>query len=811
VSGSGEGTSAAGGAGASPEAAVPAGAGPGLPPGSLAGIFTLSLSILVLQVALTRLLSVVLWYHFAFVAISLAMLGLAVGGIALYLFPALLRATPRLVPWLCRASAVSSAIALVYSVGTPIDTVTSPTVFGGEVAAYYVVLLLPFLASGLAISAVLSYHSRSISTLYLFDLVGASLGCVLVVFLLSLVGAPASILAAAVGFCLAGAAFSRGALADRGFVALFLALFGWQLVLAPFEPDHMHGQPDADVEAGQEKILARWNSHSRIVVTETRPGFRQINIDGSATTGIHHVPEPVTTESTRRLLRWLPYYGGATPYSFLPENPSSLIIGPGGGIDILTGVYHGADVTAIELNGVIHGAMTEPPLDEWSGYVYTAPGVEVIHDEARSWIRRADRRFDLIQAMMIDTWAATSSGAFALAENAVYTVEAFEDLYDHLTPEGVVHYTRWNEATPRQSLRVLALITEALRRRGIEDPERYVVVLHEMSQGMDQASILWAKRPFSEEDLGELEAHMAFREANPLTKLVWPGDAYDNVLSTFVRTQDRQAFLDSYEWDVSPTTDDRPFFFNTMRLREVTSIDEHFVNEQAVGVLLTVLVTVSALVGVSFLLPFLFAYRRIRREGGSGTALRLLYFCGLGFGFMLLEIPALQRFGLYLGHPTYTLSTILTVLLLSAGTGSFVAGRLFADEPVRGARIALVGILIFIALLGTVVPGILHETLTWPLWMRILMTASLLGPLGILLGFPLPLGVRALGEGGRSLVPWAWGMNGATSVLASVLGVAIGMYAGFTMSTVVAGACYLVALATTASLGGAAGGESSPT
>jgi len=187
---------------------------------------------------------------------------------------------------------------------------------------------------------------------------------------------------------------------------------------------------------------------------------------------------------------------------------------------------------------------------------------------------------------------------------------------------------------------------------------------------------------------------------------------------------------------------------------------------------------------------------RIRRESGKGTLVRLLYFCGLGFGFMLLEIVLLQRFGLYLGHPTYTLSTILAALLLGAGAGSFVAGRLFGDRPVGGLHVSLTAVLAAVVLLSFVVPEVLRSTLKESLHVRIGITLALLLPLGFVLGFPFPLGVRALGRKRQGLVPWAWGMNGATGVLASVVGVAIGMYVGFGTAALVGGCAYAVSLLT---------------
>jgi len=541
-------------------------------------------------------------------------------------------------------------------------------------------------------------------------------------------------------------------------------------------------------------------------VNQVNDGLMRINIDGHATTGSRKVEGPATPEAVREQLAFLMHRGAATAYAVAPKAPKVVIIGPGGGMDILAGLGYDADVTAVELNGLIYDLMTTGPLVEWSGGVYNAEGVRAVHDEARSWIRRSDERFDLVMAVMVDTWAATSAGAFALAENALYTVEAFEDFFDHLTDQGVVQMSRWHPETAAESLRTLVLMAEVMKRRGIDDPADHVVVLIDrIVDGPAQAIMLWSRQPFTTQSLNRLDRHILVRrEEQRLEKACWPGVRYDNELSEYLHSDDREAFIAALPRDVSLTTDDRPFFFHTIRLSDVLKDpDGLWVNERAVVVLVSVLAIVSVLVLLAFGLPFALRHKAIRAESGPGTSRALLYFCGLGFGFMLLEIPLLQRFGLYLGHPTYTLSTILTALLVGAGCGSWLAGRLFGDRPLAGLRLALVMVLLAIVAFGAFVPPVLQSTLAASLGTRLAITLALVTPLGLLLGFPLPLGVRALTGGRRALVPWAWGMNGATSVLASVLGVVIGMQAGFHTAALVGAGGYAVALLVSGSLPGA--------
>ena len=772
-------------------------------PGVRIGIFAVSLAILLLQIALTRLLSVVLWYHFAFVAISLAMLGLALAGIALYLAPALLRATPRLLPWYGRGAAVTMVLALVH-VTFWAPTTSGTSLFASSIVLLYLVLLLPFTLAGFAVSATLTYHARHIGPLYARDLAGAALGCVLAVPLLDGVGAPTTTLLGAALFAAAGLCYAsgRGVVLDVALLVLTLGVAGYQWATLSFEPQAMHGIPDDNPETGLAKDYAGWNSHSRIVVTPTSDWSKLINIDGHATTGIYRFDRQVNQPAVREQLNWMPIRSGSMPYVVLEDalqgaTPEVLLIGPGGGLDLLNGIYYGANILAVELNGLIWNLMKHGQIAKWAGNVYDAPGVEVVHDEARSWIRRSDRKFDLIQASMIDTWAATASGAFALAENSLYTVEAFRDYRDHLTERGIVHFMRWHEEPPRQSLRVLALIDAVMREQGDHELDQHLIVLQEpqLTEGPPMASMLWSKAPFGPSTLAHLRQSIVARQKiGPVEPLVWPGETHDNTLSQFVRSSDRDAFLRDYEFDATPTTDDRPFFFHTARLTDDIRADEAGAeNEQAVAVLRSVLWTVLVITALAFGLPLLWTFRQ-QRLGNPVTAfVKLGYFAAIGIGFMLVEIPLLQRFGLYMGHPTWSLSVVLGSLLLGAGCGGMATARV-RDDAVRRASVILLAVVVVLLLaLVAVLPPLLQATLRWSFVARALLTAVVLIPLGVVLGTALPLGVRSLHQSANALVPWAWGVNGVTSVLASVLAITIGMQAGFTVALLVGIGCYAAA------------------
>jgi hypothetical protein len=358
---------------------------------------------------------------------------------------------------------------------------------------------------------------------------------------------------------------------------------------------------------------------------------------------------------------------------------------------------------------------------------------------------------------------------------------------------------RWHEDPPRQSLRMLALAAEAQQRAGQPQVDRHVVVLEEpqVQGGMPMATMLWSKQPFSAEALQRLRRAVTERqEIGPVAILCWPGEQHDNELSRFLRCPDRDAFLAAYPYDATPTTDDRPFFFHTARLvagRDDGVADDS--NEQAVAVLRTVLTTVLVITLLAFAGPFVWALWRRRLGGARATALRLSYFAALGVGFMLVEIPLLQRFGLYMGHPAWSLGVVLGALLLGAGCGGLQASRVPFAATRRALRIALATIVVLLVLLALLTPPLLDATLRWSFAARALVTATVLLPVGAALGAALPLGVRLLHGSAAELVPWAWGINGVTSVFASVLAVVIGMQFGFTAALATGIGCYLVATA----------------
>jgi hypothetical protein len=476
----------------------------------------------------------------------------------------------------------------------------------------------------------------------------------------------------------------------------------------------------------------------------------------------------------------LAYHLAARPQGF-----SSLVIGPGGGRDLLSALVFGATrVDGVEINPIIARDVMLNRFRKYSGSVYTHPGVSVHVDDGRSFVRRSEARYDVIQASLVDTWAATAAGAYTLTENSLYTSEAFGEYLDHLTDDGFLTITRW----VFDGLRLVTLAQEACAARGL-DPAQHLAIVR-----LDRvATFLLKKSPFTPaevERLTRISADMGF------TVLYAPGLPEPPAGSEspemrrsgtapadyrrLILAADRERFLADYPVDVRATDDDRPFFFHTTRLRDQFQVA--FGRSMLFGNGLSALLT---LFGISALLVAIFVVGPLATGGGrpgSGWAGSLAYFSALGAGFMLLEVALLQRFVLLLGHPVYSLTVTLFSLLLGTGLGSFLSQRVAAAR-VRQSTIAVLGAIVAIALAApALLPRLIDAAIPWPLPLRVATAAAVMVPLGILLGMPLPAGIRLLSERQPDLVPWGWGLNGAFSVIGATLAIFIAMNWGFSIT-----------------------------
>jgi hypothetical protein len=764
----------------------------------LAGLCLTSFATLLLELALTRLFSVVLFYHFAFLAISIALLGLGAGGVFAYLRKRQLAkvATRILAERLCMMNAVVVLLVLEIVLHVPVALEVTGKNFI-RLTILYLAAAVPFFLTGVLFSIVFSRETRRIPLLYGTDLGGGALACLAVVPLLNWIGGPNTILMASAALAVAAAVWASSQNTRRvagALLAGFLLLIAANLSDKLIDVVYAKGifRDPAWVE------FARWNALSRVEVDRIGRA-KSIVIDADASTYIMNVqPDHVQGTPWERILMSRP----PALVNVLRPRGDFAIIGPGGGIDVLTALFNGSpSVTGIEINPIIANTIMRGRYATYSKHLYQRPDVHMNVTDGRSYLRSMPQQFDVVQMTLVDTWASTAAGAFALSENNLYTVEAFREYFEHLRPDGMIAITRWEFHEPREALRVVAEAMEALHRLGVANPARNFIVA---SQGLLNEDgipvvVLAKKTPFTPDEEAAVQAH--FLKYSELHALYMPSEPQQNPFGDLIASNDARAFARTYAYNVAPVDDNAPFFFFTLKPGQIVGAQSlhHGVDWKVnLGVLVLLLVLVISLAAV---LAFLILPMALHRGQVRQSPLPLLYFVAVGLGYILVEIAFIQRFVLFLGHPTYALTVVIFLLMLSSGAGSLFSRRWLPRTELAWMPIILVvgALLIDVIFL----PRWLESWVGLTLYSRMAVSGLLLAPLGFVMGMPFPTGLRALAARAESnlhlsaddnAVEWAWAMNAAASVLGSVLAMVIAIQFGLNVTLACGIAAYLFAL-----------------
>jgi hypothetical protein len=785
-----------------------------------AGVFVISLATLMFQLLLTRIFSVTMWYHYAFMAISLAMFGMTVGALIVYLRPQWFpeEGVHRQLARSAVLFPVLIVLALVTHLCIPFPK--DPSIVGLlSVAINYTVIAVPFVASGVCIALVLTRFPASVGSLYASDLVGASVGCVGMVVLLQYMDGPSAILMTAAIAALAPICFGRALAPEKtratrlGTVAA-VALGSLAVLNASVVHDSSGGLRPVWVKGRAEEppVLERWNSFSRVAVWGPYHGGSAvwglspkspkaasdryvINIDASASTDITRF------DGDLGKLDWLRYDITNLAHR-IRRNGSVMVIGVGGGRDILSALTCGQKrVVGVELNGRIVDALTGT-YGDFSGHIDRDPRVTIVSDEARSYASRSGEKFDIIEASLIDTWAATAAGAFVLGESALYTTDGWRILMSRLEPHGVITFSRWYRRDAAEVYRLTALATQALLDQGVADPRRNIMLVRHMGEAEGRSegpegigTILVSPSAFSTEDVAtidEVARDLAFEV------MLSPDIATDPMLATIATSKDLRKLADAQPFDISPPTDDRPFFFQMLRPRDVLSphleSEGWRTNALAVLVLFTILATVVVLTTLCIVVPLWMTSRR--KEVLAGSSPLFTYFMGIGFGFMLVEMAMMQRLNLFLGHPVYGATVVLCSMLVSGGIGSYLSQRWVPGPGVAAPRATrcLAALIAVVLVWALVSPAIFAKFVSFGTPVRIAIAALTIAPVATLMGMGFPLGMRLAASRGAAITPWLWGANGATSVCASVLAIVISLAFSISTALLVGVACYVVSL-----------------
>ena len=761
-------------------------------------IFVISLAGLVLEVAYTRVVSYKLWYYYVYLVIGLALLGIGSGATAVVLSRRLREASTSTI--LRRGSYLGAAsIVLGYVVIAllPIDTVTLWSYGTGasfkSIGALLIIcltLFATFLSVGVMVSTLLGRGGEEVSRLYFYDLVGAGLGCAVVVYLVVLLGPPGTIALSAALMAANGVVFTPKAPAalrplGAAFAVLLLVLGLVQGLLPDVKPETSKVQRPKD---GWE--YSGWGPVFRVDVGPVygREDAKWLIHDATYGSAIHQFDGNPKSETRFNddPRKW--------PFDVLQTPPDrQLIIGSAGGNEILASLYRGSkQIDAVELNPVTV-KIVKDRFKDYTGDLTSFDQVNLTNGDGRTYLAKTDKKYDLVWFVAPDSYAANnaaSSGAFVLSESYLYTADMLTETLNHLSDRGI-GVAQFGETDfknkPNRTARYLFTLREAFRRIGVTDPSKHILVATSedpLSSGL--STIMIKRTPFTPEEISR------FQQTVPATKLGQPIYAPGEVLSDSLVTkipgasaEELEKLRQSYPYEIGEITDDRPFFWHFAGFDDVVRKISHPINandrEDSVGErVLLLLLAIASVFAIAFLiLPFIVVKQQWKALPAKGPS--AVYFAALGLGFMLFEITMIQRLSLYLGYPTYSLTVTLASILIFTGIGALLTNRItMAPSKVL---VRALGVLVLLAVVYRLALTPLTEaTLGAPFFVRVLIAFLVLAPLGLCLGMFMPLGLRTvagLSEHADEYVAWGWAINGAFSVIGSVLTTILAMSYGF--------------------------------
>jgi hypothetical protein len=756
-----------------------------------AGIFLIALSGLVLEVSITRIFSAAIWYHFAFVAVSVALVGLGASGLVVQYRVMKLKGK-----WAENLTIYSTWGITIFIPITlfVMHALASQVIY---LPLYMVLFSVPFFLIGIIISAAFNAFASVAGRLYAADLIGASVGALLVVLFLVLTGGEGSTLIVGLIAAVSSTLFARITRNTRktiasvmfvGFaISLILLNHATQIFAIPTDPTAQKDLPIYLREHPGSKIVkTEWNSFSRIDVVEGGGGSEglvaKVFIDGGAGTNI--ISWDGNTESRQELSTWMQYL----PFKMM-QDPKVLVIGSGGGRDVVASLVSGSeDVTSVEINPIIYE--TVKSYGDRAGNVYSHQYVRSYVDEGRSFITRSSEKYDIIYVPFVDTWASVSSGGLSVSENFLYTLEGFQQYYDHLSERGKIVTVRWLIDAPR----FISTYAKLLEQNGIPQNQlhRHLIMVTSDSYTQDPSvtMVVFSKTPFTDEEIGFLSQSFSQYDYKPiLVPDQVMREPYTALLSGDITLNQ---FYDQFATKVYPVTDDNPYFLSF---------------EKPLPPAVEILLYASIGIVVIFMLvPFVWI-RRIKAVGADhqeegqintkrseiGILTVIPYFAALGVGFILIELALLQKLILLMGNPTMTFALLLFTILISSGGGSLLSSRI-AKNNMRNLVFVIGGIAGLGMLYVMLVPSIIYSVLAEPFEIKAAVSIGLLAPIGFLMGMPLPTGMRLLKVHRPDFIPWMWAINGAFSVLGAVLAIALGIMYGSSFAMILGVLVYLIAL-----------------
>lgn len=797
----------------------------------LRAITVLSAAAMGYEILLLRLFSIIQWHHFAFMVISVALLGYGASGTFLALAQQWL--LPRCVEVflgsavLFGLTAVGSFVLAQHVPFNPLEVIWDVRQWG-YLLLLYLVLSLPFFCAATGVGLAFARWPAHSGRIYRSDLLGAGSGALGIVLALSIFPLTTCLmLLSALGFGAAGLASLDSTGARRRWLPVALALCGlvlpgaWPQAWLALRMSEYKGLsqalrvPDATVLSERSSPLGLLTVvHSPTIPFRYAPDLSLHNVvDIPPQLGLftdsNNLSVITQYDGQRAPLAYLDFLPSALPYHLL-QHPRVLILGAGGGMEVLQARYHQAHtIDAVELNPQVVD-LVQRVHAEFAGHLYSAPDVRVHRAEARGFVTTSRDPYDLIQVALLDSFSASAAGVHALNESYLYTVEALQAYVHHLQPGGFLAITRWLKLPPRDSLKLFVTALLALERFGVAQPARQLALI----RGWQTATLLVKQGEFTAD---EITIMRAFCDARAFDIAYYPGmpaalaNRYNMQEAPYLFAgamalvgNNRDEFLRRYKYEITPATDDRPYFFHFFKWRV---LPEMLALRGQGGlpllewgyVLLSATLLQASVVSVGLIVLPLW---RLRRYAGALRYRRRIgvYFAALGVAFLFIEIAFIQRFILFLSHPLYATAVVLCAFLVFAGLGSGYAARLTRRaqgmlDVQRPIAYAVAGI-VSMALLYLVLLGPLFQRCLWlPGVAKIALTLVLIAPLAFCMGLPFPLGLAYVGTHIPAMIPWAWGINGCTSVLSAILATMLAMHYGFTVVVGLALGLYVLAAA----------------
>lgn len=781
-----------------------------------AGIFLLSTATLMLQVTYTRVFSIALWYHFVWMIVSIALLGYAISGTFLSIYPQFSKKNiDQLLTAISATFSLSVIITYILSNQIPFDPITIAwdNLQLIYLSLYYLLLTIPFFLSGTALALAIEKSETRINLVYFSSFMGSAFGSVLVLPLFNPLSGPGVIVATSIIGGLSALSFSRKLDKKKN-----LSLVGWTLalvILLPFSgsviPVNISPYKSLNVALRYNDaslIETRWNAISKVDVVESgyvryAPGLslqydatipEQIGIfvDGEGLNAItSYNGEPSSLSFTGYLPSTLSYH--------LVEKPNALVIDAGGGLGVLAALYfNSSKIYAVEENPIIIDLVRDK-YSSFSGFIYSNDKVEVSVSDGRSFIETSKEKYDIIELSMTGGASAASTGIYALSENYLYTVESFTSFIEHLSEDGFLSVSRWILPPPREDVRIVSLAVSSLESLGVPNPEEHLAVI----QSWGTINLIVGKSPLSAQqtesirlfcrEMGFDIVHVPGVEASEVNIYNrFPEPIYYDIVNKLLHSEARESFYQSYLYNIEASTDEKPFFFNFFKWNRVPetyrSLDEKWQPLIEGGLLVPIVLVQALLLSIIFVL---YPLRRVKVTGFRDDSVLLVYFFLIGLGYMFIEITTVQRFILVLGSSMRSISAVFFSLLLSSGLGSYYSKKIDPGSWEHKMVLQVLGVLSIIY--GLIAP-LIRLTLELNFSARLMISFIIVLPLGFLMGMPFPLGIRLLSTSNKDYINWAWAINGCASVLGSILPMMIALYFGFSKVYVFAGAMYLATL-----------------